>query len=93
MKAPSREKIETTKGIIEIRAFTRKEANDLQKISRKQKLAKTDKERFDLEDEQEAILTGCIVAGIEFLDDIEAGEYMHILKRISVLSREYKEKN
>ena len=93
MKAPSREKIDTTKGIVEIRALSRKEANEIQKISRKQKLAKTDKERFDLEDEQEAILTGCIVAGIEFLDDIEAGEYMQILNRISVLSREYKEKN
>jgi hypothetical protein len=93
MKAPSREKIETTKGTVEIRAFTRKEANDIQKISRKQKLAKTDKERFDLEDQQEAILVGCIVTGNEFLDDIEAGEYMAILNKIAVLSREYKEKN
>lgn len=93
MKAPSREKIDTTKGIVEIRALSRKEANEIQKINREMRVVKTDEERFTLEDKQEAILTGCIVAGIEFLDDIEAGEYMAILNKIAVLSREYKEKN
>lgn len=93
MKAPSREKIETTKGIVEIRALSRKEANDIQKINREMRVVKTDEERFTLEDKQEAILNGCIVSGTEYMDDIESGEYMHILNRISVLSREYKEKN
>ena len=93
MKAPSREKIETTKGIVEIRALSRKEANDIQKINRKMRVTKKEEELFSLEDKQEAILTGCIVAGIEFLDDIEAGEYMAIVHKISALSREYKEKN
>lgn len=57
------------------------------------RVVKTDEERFALEDKQEAILNGCIVSGTEYMDDIESGEYMHILNRISVLSREYKEKN
>ena len=93
MKAPSREKIETTKGIVEIRALFRKEANDIQKINRKMRVTKKEEELFALEDKQEAILNGCIVSGTEYMDDIESGEYMQILNRISVLSREYKEKN
>ena len=93
MKAPSREKIDTTKGIVEIRALSRKEANEIQKINREMRVVNTDEERFTLEDKQEAILNGCIVSGTEYMDDIESGEYMQILNRISVLSREYKEKN
>lgn len=93
MKAPSRENIDTTKGIVEIRALSRKEANEIQKINRQMRTVKTDEERFELEDRQEAILNGCIVGGTEYMDDIESGEYMQILNRISVLSREYKEKN
>lgn len=93
MKAPSREKIDTTKGIVEIRALSRKEANEIQKINREMRVVETDEERFTLEDKLEAILNGCIVSGTEYMDDIESGEYMHILNRISVLSREYKEKN
>ena len=79
MKAPSREKIDTTKGIVEIRALSRKEANEIQKINREMRVVKTDEERFTLEDKQEAILNGCIVSGTEYMDDIESGEYMQIL--------------
>jgi len=92
MRAPSREQIDTTKGIVEIRALTRKEANDLQKISRQMRLA-DEEQRVEMEEKSESILAGCIVTGTEFLDDIEAGEYIHIMNRVSVMSREYKEKN
>lgn len=93
MREPSRATIETTKGDVIVRALTRKEANEIQKISRKQRVSTDDAERNDLEDQQEAIMAGCIISGNEFLDDIESGEYMAILNRIAVLSREYKEKN
>lgn len=92
MRAPSREQIDTTKGIVEIRALTRKEANELQKISRQLRTAEAE-QRADLEEKSEAVLAGCIVAGGDLVDDIEAGEYIHIMNRISFMSREYKEKN
>lgn len=79
MLEPTTATIETTQGEIKITAMKRKEFNELQKISRGE-----DSEAAT--EFMNAIAENHVVQGREFLDDIEAREWLDVVRTFQEIS-------